>query len=284
MLTFAAVVLRAPTVKPLKQERVAREVPELLRIDESLFEVCAMSGGDFWMWAPLEFSQATNLEIPVAGEDLLLAHSRLGEAPVEHAFPVDAFVGRVDVFASAQHLERVRFLRPDGSEVFAGDEGVRSQAYSHIRLVSVSNPPIGTWRLEVEGRGLSSISARAHRRTELSNSEMIELIDARFVEHGGRPGHEGLFPVDEVTAGDSSRIEVVLSGPAASVEVAFMTRDGRALDSEPIQLLEMEEGCERCWFLCTVPAQPFRIVVHGRDETGSVYRRAHASVIAPKAR
>ncbi len=283
MLTLAGFVLREPASMRRNQKSVAREVPQLLRIDESLFEVSAMSGGDFWMWAPLEFSQATNLEIPVAGEDLLLAYNRLDEEPVEHAFPVDAFVGRIDVFASAQQLERVRLSRPDGREVLAGDEGVRVQAYSHTRLVTVSSPHIGSWRLEVDGRGLSSISVRAHRRTELPDSEMIELIDVQFVEPGGRPGHEGLFPADEVTAGDSSRIEVVLSGPAASVEVAFTTRDGRALDSGPIQLLEMQEGCERCWFLCTVPAQPFRIAVHGRDETGSVFRRMHGSVFIPKA-
>ena len=55
------------------------------------------------------------------------------------------------------------------------------------RIVTIEKPAPGPWKVTVSGKGMFFLVAQA--KSDLS------LDDARFVEEGGRPGHEGLFPI-----------------------------------------------------------------------------------------
>ena len=68
-------------------------------------------------------------------------------------------------------------------------------------IITVEKPEPGTWSLDFSGAGYHAVSVRYANG---KGNEGIDLIDMKFVEPGGRPGHEGLFPVKgKVRAGKS---------------------------------------------------------------------------------
>ena len=66
-------------------------------------------------------------------------------------------------------------------------------------------PTPGAWTVRVAGKGMFFLVLLA--KTDLS------LDSVRFVEPGGRPGHEGLFPIKgSPKRGVAQKLEVALSG------------------------------------------------------------------------
>ena len=66
-------------------------------------------------------------------------------------------------------------------------------------------PTPGAWTVRVAGKGMFFLVLLA--KTDLS------LDSVRFVEPGGRPGHEGLFPIKgSPKRGVAQKLEVAMSG------------------------------------------------------------------------
>jgi hypothetical protein len=97
----------------------------------------------------------------------------------------------------------------------------------------------------------------------------VELISADFVEQRGRPGHEGLFPIEKTpAAGADVLCRLRLSGPVRDVRLAAFRPDGTLIRATALKGSDEEHAGP-----CSVPAEPFRLGAVGTDENGQPFRR-----------
>jgi hypothetical protein len=270
----AASALADPGQRP---QPVRNDAGGLLHVEPSYFEMAAQTGGDFYFWAPGEFAQA-GLQIPLHDEPVLLAYGRLDARRRSFEVPVESGVRTLTIFAGARRKDRAVLVRPGGAVVADGAAGVKLQTFSHMTIATIQAPAAGTWRIEFEGAGMYSVSAHLHPASEASAPQLVSFD---FVEMGGRPAHEGLFPIQrELRKGESIVCQLTVSGAASGVQVAFVTGDERPIATMP---MDSEPGDNEHYLgRCAIPGQPFRVVVTGRDQLGQPFRRTTSGLHTPR--
>lgn len=133
---------------------------------------------------------------------------------------------------------------------------VNAWTLMRARALRVVPPTPGRWKLRllaVAGRGVFFVTAEA--ASELS------LDEARFVQPGGRPGHEGLYPVKRPP----------MLGSQGSAGIGTGERAGA------------ERPRAACRLLVRIPVlrhPAFRIAVEGVDERGWPFQRMHVPLTA----
>jgi hypothetical protein len=229
----------------------------LLQINRQYFDLAASTGGDYYFWAAGEFASA-RVQIPVHHDDVLLSYGAL-ESKKSFEIPVESGVKELTLFAGIQRKDLAVLVRPDGTVVRD------VQSFQHMLIATVNAPAMGIWHLELQGAGTYAVTAHVK-----PGDGGPELINFAFVEPGGRPGHEGMFPVKRsVRAGESLACRVVLSGSIEQAELAFVTKDGSPIGTTPIAATSEGEYAGRC----TIPDGPFRVVVRGVDAKGARFQR-----------
>lgn len=260
----------------------------LLKINAEYFNLAAASGGDFYFWAPGEFAASAGLfSLPVASDPVALSYrSGGGDFAQSLEVPVDAAITHLTLFAGAQQLDEVRLLRPDGRSIEANPAGVAVQVYKHMRIIAVENPEPGRWRIEARGAGSYSIAARylaERKKLATRGLEAIDLIDFAFVEVRGRPGHEGLFPVEKpVRAGEERLCKITLSGGVREPVIEMISATGEVLGAIRLNVPTEEIGPDDFIGTCRIPKQPFRVRVRGEDRMGYPFQRLEVALISPK--
>jgi len=162
------------TPRPLKKDKRG-----LLQVNREYFDLAAATGGDFYFWAPGEFS-AANLQIPVEHDEVVLAYGSLETRRV-FDIPVESGVRSLEVFTGVQRKDLALLLRPDGVEVRERDEGTSVQSFQHMLIVTVRQPAAGTWRLELHGDGMLCVTAHVQPG---ENSPSLEKFNAETCKAG----------------------------------------------------------------------------------------------------
>jgi hypothetical protein len=245
-----------------QQDQIPRQPKKddrgLLKVDPVYFDLAANTGGDFYFWAPGEFA-ASRLQVPVHHEDVLLSYGVL-EVKKTFDIPVESGVKEMTLFAGIQRKDLAVLVRPDGTVVRD------VQSFQHMLIATVKAPAAGIWRLELQGAGTYAVTAHVKPA-----DDGPELVRFAFVEPGGRPGHEGMFPMKRpVHARESLACEVSLSGSVKEAELVFVTRDGSFIGTAPIT------------GQCTVPDVPFRVVIRGVDADGLAFQRTEPPLHTPE--
>ena len=253
-----------------QQDQVPREPRKddrgLLKIDPIYFDLAANTGGDFYFWAPGEFAAST-LQMPIHREDVLLSYGSV-ESKKSFDIPVESGVKEMTLFAGIQRKDLAMLIRPDGTVVRD------VQAFQHMLIATVKAPAAGTWRLELHGAGMYAVTAHVKPA-----DDGPELVRFAFVVPGGRPGHEGMFPLKRpLQAGESLACEVSLSGSVKEPELLFVTRDASLIGSTPIARAGEDEYAGQC----TVPDVPFRAVIRGTDAKGTRFQRSESPLHIPE--
>jgi hypothetical protein len=242
----------------------------LLAINRDFYNISAATGGDYYFWAPGEFA-ASNLQIPTDSEEVLLSYPELSGKKV-FEIPVESGVRSLTVFAGAQRKDLAVLVRPDGFTLGHGGDAVL-QSFQHMLIVTVANPAAGVWRLELDGEGAACVTAHVRLGTNAP-----QLVDFDFVEKGGRPGHEGLFPIRrEPRAGEKLQCQLELGGTAQKVQLEFAGRDG-----SPVGRAELVGDGDTYSGTCTVPKVPFRVMVRGTDANAKPFQRMDRPLLEPK--
>jgi hypothetical protein len=257
-----------------------------LRINRDFFELSANTGGDFYFWAPGEFAaSAAILQVPVTSDPILLEYGNSDQYVKSCPIPVDTGIGLLSVFVGAQRKDMVVLHRPDGRSTSANPALVAEQKFRHMTIITVENPEPGTWILETSGSGSYVVSARylyGKRRYDSGPGEGVDLLGVEFVEPGGRPGHEGSFPVKgKVRAGESRLCRISITGSISEPAAEFVSRYNKVLGRIKLQPYSGESGGELTG-TCSVPSAPFRIRVSGRDAHGYPFQRVTAAMYAPE--
>jgi len=243
-------------------------------IDPSYVRAAEATGGQVFLF---DRSEAARSMVPVraAGkhEDTVFrAMATLSTGSREFTFPVDSTVESLMVSVTLQCLQSISVYRPSNTEVHSGEPNVEDNRFRSGRILILAHPDAGAWRINIAGAGMFFVVAQAKSAISLENVE--------FVEPGGRPGHEGLFPVKgPLHLGEARTLSVRLRAPRSETAFRLVNSAGETLES--LDMKPSDESSEDREFLgkLTLKHAAFRVAVEGRDEAGYPYQRVLPKLI-----
>lgn len=205
-------------------------------------------------------------------DTIFRAMGTLSTGSRQFSFPVDSTVESLMVSVTLQCLQSITVLRPSNTEVHAGEPSVDDNRFRSSRILIVGKPEAGPWRVRIAGTGLFFVVAEA--------KTAISLDHVEFVEPGGRPGHEGLFPVKgPIHLGEQRTLSVRMRAPQGDPAFRLVNSAGETL--EPLAMKIADENADDREFLGTLQLKhaAFRVAVEGRDEAGYPYQRVLPKLI-----
>jgi hypothetical protein len=259
------------------QQQAPRERPGwpcVGRPDPAYVRTAEATGGQVFLFDKSEIAESGALMIASSKhtETIFRVSGSLTEGVHDFTVPIDSTVESVMISVSLQCLQVADITTPRGGALRANDPGVDYHQFEAGRIVTVASPAPGAWKVTVSGRGLFFLVVQA--RTALT------LDEARFVAPGGRPGHEGLFPVKgPLPAGSIRLLEVDLRGDARDVTFRFVSSQGELL--QDLSLTQQEGGStdDRTYVGEVTPkAAEYRLQVSGVDARGFAFTRMHAAL------
>jgi von Willebrand factor A domain-containing protein 7 len=188
--------------------------------------------------------------------------------PQKFEIPIDSATERITfTFSVDTKGTRLVLREPNGQEVGASSPGIKDTGLNCGRLITIVKPQPGIWHAEINGSGTFWLEAQA-----LSD---IYLLKAEFVEVGERIGHEGLFRIQgQPIAGRLATLQVSFSaGQTRTAEVALVSARGDVLEKLHLKTTDPDREFLELTGDVTLPNEPFRIAVTGRDAKGMLYQR-----------
>lgn len=196
------------------------------------------------------------------------ATGTLDGKPQTITIPVDSVTKRITfTFSVDTKGNQFKLTQPSGGTITGGLADAEVTELNCGRILTVSSPEAGEWRAEISGTGRFWMDAQAQ-----SN---IFFIAAEFVKKGGRPGHEGLFPIQgQPLSGTPATLQASLSASAIKSAEFYLVTEG----GQTIQKLQMRTANSDRQFLefvgnVDLPSVPFRVAAMGRDSNGKEYQR-----------
>jgi hypothetical protein len=251
----------------------------LLRINPDYYRLSAETGGDFYFWAPGEFGAAPVNIGAGEGEPLLLAYGALPNGSRRFEVPVESGVDKMSLFAGIQRKDAATLFAPDGTAVEAGGVGIELQPRTHMLLASIADPAPGVWTLVLSGSGQYAVTVHARNRGD----QAPDLVEFEFVELRGRPGHEGLFPIERpLKRGETVDCTARVDGTVSATRFDFVGIDDTALARVELDIDPGNSNGAAYVGQCRVPQQPFRIAVSGLDVQGRPFRRMTSALQTPE--
>jgi von Willebrand factor A domain-containing protein 7 len=233
-------------------------------VDPVYLKTAGETGGQPFFLSPSEIAASAQImrETSGANDTLILWASDSG-GEREFSLPVDETIVRMTLSAMFDTTGGVMtIVAPDG-RALSPDARIEDTPLNCGRIVTIPSPEPGLWRVKAGPSGRFWLVA--HARSEL------DIISARFVRIGGRPGHEGLMKIAgrPPAAGPAAlQINVSASG-ARSVEFHLMSMDGRLL--QRVDLPGVGDG--EFAGPVDLPSESFRVTMTGRDANDRPYQR-----------
>jgi hypothetical protein len=265
-------------VNALARNKDIRIYPILLGscspVDPSYIEEADDSGGQVFSLSPGEAGSITQLADFIVRSNevnLLLIDDTFAGTARTYSVPVDSTMTRI-IF-SISGTRSVVVMRPSGGIVQPSDPGVTVLSLSSGTIYSIINPGAGEWSVNVNGTGDVSV--------KVSGESSLDLSSFRFVELGGRPGHQGFFPIDGLPlARQEGTIKAVMSGDFKTAHFELRSETGTVLQT--LALSPVPETTDEFSGQVTPPASSFRVYVTGQDSTGANYQRLLSGSIRPQ--
>ena len=280
--TVVLVVVSISTILVAAQGQQPRSRPGwpcVGKPDPSYFTVAEGSGGQVFLFDPSEVGESSALMIGAMKheETVYRAAGTLAEGVHEFSIPVDSAIESAMFSVSLQCLQVVEIVRPSGDELRANDPGVEYHQFQAGRIVTLPHPTPGAWTVRVAGKGMFFLVMQA--KSELT------LDRVAFVEAGGRPGHEGLFPIKGgPRRGVAQKLEVEMSGTFRNPRFRFMSSAAELIQELPLEAQGGSSGEQSFFGDVTPRAGQFRLAVSGEDARGFPFQRVHAPLFTAEAR
>jgi hypothetical protein len=268
-----AVTITRPVSAQTGQQRSRPFTPGTCgRVDPSYIRIAEQTGGQPMFLQPSEMAAAGHLMRETTLNDtdaILYATAHLAGQSRGYAIPIDSAVKRVTFSLSFDAPgTTMTLLRPSGAAVTSGEGGVEVSEWTCGRIVTIGSPEKGNWRVQLSGAGRFWLRVTAQGD--------LYILSVEFVQLGGRPGHEGYFRIPgQPLANRPQTLQATVSGALQSAEFRLVSVDG-----EEIQPVGMkEEGSDpedhEYFGTLTLPQQPFRVAVSGRDGNGLSFQRMY---------
>jgi hypothetical protein len=191
---------------------------------------------------------------------MLLWASSDGEQ--SYSIPVDPSINRLMFSGTFDKTGgSLTLVGPDGSAVQQGS-GMEDTLLNCGRIVTVDAPASGTWRVRMVPSGRFWLVVHAKSDRSLDGAEFVERAagtdDERLVRIQGQP-----------IAGRPATLRVSVSDGIAAPTFQLVS-----VDAQPLRHVDLGPvGDGEFVGRITLPAEPFRVVVNGRDESGALVQR-----------
>jgi hypothetical protein len=238
--------------------------------DPTYIRIANETGGQPFFLNPSELGASTHImsEQSLSDRELIVwANAASENAPREYVVPIDSSVKRFTISASFDREGgTLNVISPDGT-VNARPTGSEETILNCAHVLTIDRPATGEWRARVVATGRFWLVA--HARTELS------LVTAQFVRPGGRPGHEGLFPIQgQPLANKPATLRTRMFDSVSSPRFALVSLEGTVLREVDLEKVDDEEFVGPI----ELPSQGFRVAAMGTDPAGLSYQRLYAPV------
>ena len=245
-------------------------------VDPSYVKVAEATGGQVFLFDRSEAGRSLVLVRNTGRhqDTIFRSTGTLSTGSREFSFPVDSTVQSLMISVSLQCLQSITVYRPSHTEVHGGEPDVDENRFKSGLILILAKPLAGEWRVRIAGIGMFFAVVTA--------KSSISLDSAEFVEPGGRPGHEGLFPVKgPVHLGEQRTLSVRLTAPAGDKRFSLVDPAGEWLDTLDLKPVAGDADQSEFSGAFVLKYSPFRVAVQGMDEAGYAYQRALARPFAP---
>jgi hypothetical protein len=192
----------------------------------------------------------------------------------ELSFPVDSTVESLMVSVSLQCMQSITIYRPSNTEVRGGEPDVNENRFKSGLILVLTKPEAGAWRMRIAGTGMFFAVVQA--------KSAISFDDAEFVEPGGRPGHEGLFPIKGPLNMGMQTLTLRVTAPPGDMRVRLIDSEGNTLAPIEVQPISETGGDRELQGTFGVKYPAFRVAIEGRDASGSPYQRVLPRLFQPQ--
>jgi hypothetical protein len=237
-------------------------------IDPTYVNTATETGGQPFPMSPAEIVNMSLIMAETSRSDSVMLLWAGGASADQTTFtiPVDPSIGRVTFSATFDGTGgSAAIASPDGA-VTDARAGGQDTVMNCGRILSVDAPVSGAWRVTLKPS--ERFWLVVHARSEL------DVLSTDFVRPGGRPGHEGLFPIEgQPIAGRPATLRVELSErDATAAEFTLLSRQG-----QPIARAELAPiGDGEFAGAVVLPNAAFRVALTGIDDAGVPVQRVHA--------
>jgi hypothetical protein len=193
-----------------------------------------------------------------------------------YTVPVDSSMTQV-TFSLHGIGASMLLIQPTGNHLNLTSKNVRNAVLSDGTFVTILNPAVGYWRVQVSVTDSFSLDAYG--------VSALQLASFNFAALAGRPGHSGYFSLESSPPYDADIAAIgSMSGPFSTA--AFDFRDAADL---VLQILSMEAGsgafgdppANSFFTLLRLSAGEKYLYVSGLDIAGQPYQRVLPSMIIP---
>jgi len=222
-----------------------------------------------------EVAQSTKFVMATSTENhvtVLWAKGTLQNSAHDFTVPIDStLVTLIFALSSDIHGTTLEVAGPDGAAV---DRNAEVTDFTCGRYIVLKKPAPGAYRVHVSGSG--------HFWLTVGGKSGIFLSGVEFVELGGRPGHEGMFPIHgEPLFGKQAHLEASISGDAKQVAFGLMTPEGGTGNTISLKIISTDQYSQEFEGGLDLPREPFRVVASGVDASGYRFQRVHDALARP---
>lgn len=239
-------------------------------VDSTYIHLAEQTGGQPLFLQPSEMAAAGHLMQETTrnnSDALLYATSHLGGQAREYTVPIDSAIKRVTFSLSFDAPgTKMVLLPPAGTGISSGKGGVESSEWTCGRIVSISSPERGNWRVQLSGTGRFWLRVIAQGD--------LYFQDVEFVRLGGRIGHEGYFKIPgQPLAGREQMLQATVSGALKSAVFQLVSAAGDTI--QPVVMKQEAPDPDDHGFFgtLTLPHEPFRLAMSGLDAEGLPFQR-----------
>lgn len=202
------------------------------------------------------------------GQYVVIAAATLNGETREISAPIEPSVLRLFFNVQTQGEIKWEIISPLGKPALLDGGNVNSTEANGKRSVAIWDPRPGLWKVRLTGAGMYSLNV-------ISQSEVY----ACCMNVVGRQ----LQPLEKVQAARGSRLQANVYVSGSNLEmVNFMLVNEQ---NEIIGPLRFRQGDfsnpTNFLVLIEVPAQPARVMVRGREQSGSTFQRIYPQLIVP---
>ena len=218
------------------------------------------TGGQPFPMSPTEVGKSSRIMESSFLPEMMLWAS--GHSEDSYSIPVDRTVARM-MFSGTFDATggSLTLIAPDGTVIQQADR-IDDTPLNCGRIITVDAPASGTWQVRMAPTGRFWLTV--HAKSDVS------LTDAAFVEHEARPESDRVVKIQgEPITGRPATLRLSISPTFKSPTFQLVSLDGRALQSIDLPSADDLEFIGTI----TLPIEPFRVLVNGRDESGTRTQR-----------
>jgi hypothetical protein len=234
-------------------------------LDPTYVKVATGTGGQPYPISPEEFGRSPGVMSSALFKELILWAS--GEREHSYLLPVDSTVKRMMLAGTFDGTGgAVTVTAPDGRVVERG-AGVEDAALNCGRITIVDTPATGNWQVRMAPTSRFWLTVHANSDLSLTGAEFVER-DAGS-ERGRVVSIEG-----EPIAGRPATLRVSLASGIRNPTFHLVS-----VDAQPIRTVDLQPS-DNDEFIGMIdpPRDAFRVMVIGRDESGSTVQRIKAGL------